>query len=453
MISRSVAFSILVSAGFLSVSACANGPKLPGFGGQSKAEIAREEDKVGRVTMVLTQETLTPNADLAGTAVTLPAATPVPAWREAGARANKVVGHVDAAPKLTIAWRRSVGKGSTRKAALTTPPVTSETLLYMLDAAQEVHALQLDTGAKVWSEKLSGTSKRDRSALGGGLAVSGDTLVVASGYGFVIAMDAATGAQRWRRELGGPVTGAPTIDDGRVFVSSNNNEIYALELATGEVIWSDQAIAESARVLGSSSPAAVEDFIIAPFSSGEVIAYYAANGRRLWVDAISQAGRFTPISEINDIGSRPVLGSGLVFASSQSGATVAIDGRTGTRIWTQPVGSTNAPALSGAYLFVIGINGELACLDAGTGNAYWVAQLPQFRKEKDKKDRISYSGPILASGRVLVVSSRGELLAFSPETGQQTGSLKLGSTAYLEPIAAQGRLYVLTDDGKIVAID
>lgn len=453
MISSSVALRMLVAAGILSVAACSSLPRLPGLGGQSKADIAREEDKVGRLTMVLTEDALAPSAELAGSAIVLPDAAPIMAWREAGARANKVVGHVEAAPKLSVAWRRSVGKGSSRRSALTTPPVTSETLLYMLDAAQEVHAIRLDTGAKVWSEKLRGTSRRDRSALGGGLAVSGDTLVVASGFGFVAALDASSGAQKWRRELAGPVTGAPTIDDTRIFVSSNNNEIYALELATGEIIWSDQAIAESARVLGSSSPAAVEDFIIAPFSSGEVIAYFAANGRRLWVDAISQAGRFTPISEINDIGSRPVLGSGLVFASSQSGATVAIDGRTGTRLWTQPVGSTNAPALSGPYMFVIGINGELACLDAATGNAYWVTQLRQFRKEKDKKDRISYSGPILASGRVLVVSSSGELLAFSPETGQQTGSLKLGSTAYLEPIAAQGRLYVLTDDGKIVAID
>ncbi len=453
MMSRPVTFRVLVSAGLLTVAACASLPRVPGFGGPSDAEIASEADKVGRVTMVLTEAAVTPNAELAGTPIVLPEAAPIAAWTEAGARANKVVGHLDVAPGMTVAWRRAVGKGSSRKAALTTPPVTSETLLYVLDAAQEVHAVRLDTGAKVWSEKLTGISKRDKSALGGGLALTGDTLVVASGYGFVAAMDAASGTQKWRRELGGPVTGAPTIDEGRIFVSSNNNEIYAIDLATGEIVWSDQAISESARVLGSSSPAAVEDFIIAPFSSGEVIAYFAANGRRLWVDAISQAGRFTPISEINDIGSRPVLGSGLVFASSQSGATVAIDGRTGTRIWTQAVGSTNAPALSGAYLFVIGINGELVCLDAATGNAFWVTQLPQFRKEKDKKDRISYSGPILASGRVLVASSRGELLAFSPETGQQTGSLKLGSTTYLEPIAAQGRLYVLTDDGKVVAID
>jgi len=173
----------------------------------------------------------------------------------------------------------------------------------------------------------------------------------------------------------------------------------------------------------------------------------------LWTDALTQAGRFTPISEINDIGSRPVLGAGLVYASSQSGTTVAIDGRSGARVWTQPVGSTRAPALVGRFLFVLGTEGELACLDAATGEAYWVTPLRQFQDEKNKKKRISYSAPIAASGRVIVVSSRGELLAFNPQDGKQSGSLKLGDTVYIEPIAAQGKLFVLTDDAKLIAID
>jgi outer membrane protein assembly factor BamB len=249
------------------------------------------------------------------------------------------------------------------------------------------------------------------------------------------------------------MTGSPTISEGRVFIVSNNNEVFSLNLATGETVWSDQAISESARVLGSPSAAAVEDFVIAPFSSGEIIAYLAANGRRLWTDALAQSGRFTPISEINDIGSRPVLGAGLVFVSSQSGTTAAIDGRSGARVWTAPVGSTKAPALVGRFLFVLGTGDELACLDAATGEAYWVKQLPSFQNEEKKKKPISYTAPVVASGRVILVSSRGQLLAFSPEDGSQTGSLKLDETVYIEPIAAQGRLYVLTDEGKLIAID
>ena len=444
---RNLAAAIVIGSA-LGLSACNS---LPSFG-NSKAKEQEAEDKAGRITMVLADEAIKPNPELAAVEIVLPEPETVQAWSQSGATAAKVVGHVTAAPQLTVAWRTNVGKGSDRKSAITTPPVTSETTVYTLDADQTIYATDLNTGRTQWKKSLKGTTKRDKSALGGGLAVAGDTLIVASGFGFVAALDASNGAEKWKQEMGGPMTGAPTIKDGRIFVASNNNEIFAMSLATGETEWSDQAISESARVLGSSSPAAVEDFVIAPFSSGEIIAYLASNGRRLWTDAISQAGRFTPISEINDIGSRPILSGGLVFASSQSGVTVAIDGRSGTRIWAIATGSTQAPALAGQFMFILGVDDTLSAVDPATGEAYWVTTLPKFKNEKKKKNQISYSGPVVASGRILIASSTGELLAFSPQTGQQTGSMKLGSTTYLEPIAVQDKLLILTDEAKLIAI-
>jgi len=248
------------------------------------------------------------------------------------------------------------------------------------------------------------------------------------------------------------MTGSPTIKDGRIFVSSNNNEVLALDLATGAVLWSDQAIAETARVLGSPSPAAVEDIVVAPYSSGEVIAYLASNGRRLWSEALASVGQFTPISSINDIGARPVLGGGLVFAASQSGVLAAIDGRTGNRVWQQPIGTTQAPALAGEYLFVVGVDAELACIKAGTGQVVWVQELEKFKKPKDQKGRITYAGPVVANGRVLIASSKGELIAFDPQTGDETDRLKLGDPVYIEPIAVQDKLLILTDDARLIAI-
>jgi len=433
---------------FIALTACSSIPFFGNSGNDDKEQL----DKAGRVTMVLAEEAVEAKPELATESIELLPPTDMASWPEAGGTPAKAPGHVNAAPDLKIAWRNSVGKGSSNKSAVTTPPVASETAIYTLDADQTIYSTEISSGRTLWKKELKGLSKRDKTALGGGLAVTDGTLIVASGFGYVTRVSAEDGTELWKRELGVPMTGAPTVKDGTIFVASNNNEVFALDLETGETDWSDQAIAESARVLGSPSPAAIEDFVIAPYSSGEIIAYLANNGRRLWTDAISQAGRFTPISEINDIGSRPVLAGGLVFASSQSGITVAIDGRSGNRVWARPIGSTQAPALSGKFLFVIGTNATLAALDAGSGDAYWVTELPQYKNEKKKKKRISYSGPLLASGRILIVSSYGELLAFDPQTGEQTASLDIKDTTYIEPIAVQGKVFLLTDEAKLVAI-
>jgi len=410
-------------------------------------------EKEGRITMVLTDERLQPDPALISEVIRLPEPRVLDeGWPQTGSRASKVPGHVKVAEAFEIDWRSYVGTGSSNRMTLTAPPVTSAEMVFTLDADHLLVATNIETGRRVWSERIRSGSQRDSLSFGAGLAYDENRLIVASGYGFVAALDATSGQELWRTDTEAPMTGAPTISERRVFVSSNNNEVLAFDLDTGQILWSDQAIAETARVLGASSPAAVEDIVVVPYSSGEIIAYLGANGRRLWTEALASAGRFTPISSINDIGARPVLGGGLVFAGSQSGVMAAIDGRTGNRVWQQPIGTTQSPALAGEYIFVMGVEAELVCIKASTGQVVWVRTLDKFQKPEKKKGRITYAGPIIASGRVLIVSSQGELIAFDPQTGETLESLKLGDAVYIEPIAARDKLLILTDEARLIAV-
>jgi outer membrane protein assembly factor BamB len=438
----------LISVSCLGLASCS----ILDRGAAQRAE-KEQLEKEGRITMVLGDDALQPDPELVSEIVMLPAPRALDeGWPQAGSRASKATGNIAVAANLDVAWRANVGNGSDRKSALTTPPVASADTIYTIDSRQMIVATDARNGRRKWSEKLDSGNRRDGTGIGSGIGLDGNTLVIASAYGFVVALDASNGTELWRTSTEAPMTGSPTIKDGRVFVSSNNNEVLAMDLATGSILWSDQAIAETARVLGSPSPAAVEDIVVAPYSSGEVIAYLATNGRRLWSEALASAGQFTPISSINDIGARPILGRGLVFAASQSGVLAAIDGRTGNRVWQQPVGTTQAPALAGEYLFIVGVDAELACIKAGTGQVVWVKDLEKFKKPKKQEGRITYAGPVVANGRILVASSRGELLAFDPQTGDETDRLKLGDPVYIEPIAVQDKLLILTDDARLIAI-
>ena len=452
-------FGVLTLSVALLASCSTVGKLNPFKAGQDKKEIAAAE-KAGRIAMVSADSLLEADADLVATAVILPDASSVSAWAQAGQSAAKTPGHVRAGDDFDVVWKWSAGAGSDTNRALTAAPVADNGRIFLIDAKQTVFAVDAETGKTIWKKELDSGNKRDKRAFGGGLAVAGDKLVVASGYGFVTALDIMSGASIWKRVTEAPMTGSPSIHDGRIFIVSNNNEFSALRLEDGAIEWTDQAIAESARVLSSPSPAAVDDLVVTPYSSGEVIAYLPANGRRLWSDSLTRAGRFTPISAINDIASRPVLANGLVFASSQSGVLAAIDGRSGTRVWALPFGTTQAPALSGEFLFAVGVDGQLVCVEAATGRVVWVQQLQQFEKVKKRKGRISYSGPLIASNRLVVLSSDGRLLAYSPQNGElseekqlvKTGRFSSGAGFFLEPIAYDGRLILLADNGTLFSV-
>lgn len=453
-----VKFSVATLAATLLVS-CSTLNNLNPFAGGPDDE-GDGIDRAGRIAMVSADEVLEPDPTLVSVAVILPDAVNATAWPQAGRTASKVTGHLTGGSEFEVDWRWGAATGSDNNRALTVPPVAADGRIFVIDADQRVFAVDATTGETVWRVELDSGNRRDQRAFGGGVAVAGDKLIVSSGYGFVTALDASTGAEIWRRETKVPMTGSPAISGNRIFIVSNNNEFSAISLETGEIEWTDQAIAESARVLSSPSPAAVEDVVVTPYSSGEVIAYLPANGRRLWSDSLTSAGRFTPISAINDIASRPVLNGGLVYASSQSGVLAAIDGRSGQRVWALRFGTTQAPVISGEFLFAVGVDGQLICVEALTGRIVWVEQLRNFEDMEDREDRISYAGPVLASNRLITVSSDGRLSAYSPQTGElieerrliRTGRFGADAGFFLEPIVYNGRIILFADDGTLFSI-
>jgi outer membrane protein assembly factor BamB len=410
------------------------------------------EELAERVSLSLLDQKLTADADQAATDVVLPAAVPATDWTQAGGGPAKFAGHLAAAPQLKVDWKTSIGEGSSRHKRVVATPVVKDGRIYVVDANQTVSAYDVERGSRIWRHSLESGNRRDSTAVGSGLAIAGDKLIVTSGYGFIAAHSLADGSQIWRQHVESPVSSSPVILGDRAYLTSTNNEMYAIDLATGGVVWTDQAIAETARILSSPSPAVTPELLVAPFSSGELIAYIPANGRRLWQDTLTTQGRFTPLSAINDIAGRPSIEDGVVYAASYSGVVTAIDARSGQRIWNILFGSRQGPVVSGNYLFVVGVEGQVACLNKVDGKVIWVRDLPAYRNASKKQNRIVWSGPLLVSDRLVVTSSEGELVALSAKTGETVGELKLGGEVYVPPIAAAGRIFVVSDSGQLTAI-
>jgi outer membrane protein assembly factor BamB len=390
---------------------------------------------------------------LAEKTVVLPEMTANAEWSLPGGVASNAPGHLAGDAKLTTVWRRDIGETATDNGRSAAPPIIAAGRVYVMNARHEVRAFDARTGAPVWSQGLAPDRGRDQRAIGGGLAFADGRVFASTGYGFTVALDAASGRELWRRSVEAPFAGAPTVASGRVFVTANDSEIFALEADTGDVLWTYQAIAESARILTAPSPAVQADTVIAPFASGELVALAAANGRRLWSDALTRAGRLTALAQINDIAGRPVSVRGIVYAVSHSGVIAAIDERTGQRIWARPMESIQTPLVAGDFLFAVTIDSELVCLDGATGGVKWVKQLRQYRDEEDRKGRVAWAGPLLVGGKLVLFSSLGEALTADPTTGEVVARAELSGPVFTPPVAAGGLIYVVTDKGHLYALN
>ena len=105
----------------------------------------------------------------------------------------------------------------------------------------------------------------------------------------------------------------------------------------------------------------------------------------------------------------------------------------------------------GEWVFAVTSDAKLLCVSRATGKIRWISQLRRWVKEKKKDKSIRWTGPVLAGGRLIVVSTRGEMVYVDPASGDVQASVDMDRSMSLSPVVANNMLYVLADDGKLTA--
>jgi outer membrane protein assembly factor BamB len=415
------------------------------FGAQKKPPLPGE-----RVSVLELEHTLSPDPKIADVEVRLPRPYVNPDWPADGGYPSHAMYHLQLGYDLKQAWRSGVGSGSDSEQRLTGQPVVADGKVFAVDSESNVSAFDAAGGKRLWQVDLTPKDK-DSGAIGGGLAYDRGRLFVATAYGDIAALEGTSGKEVWRQHIGIPFRAGPTVSDSRVFAISYDNQVHALSAADGKVIWTYTGVAESAQLLGGASPAVEGGIVVAPLSTGELVALRADGGRTIWTDTLARAGRVSAVGTINDIAGSPVIDRGLVFAVSHSGRMVAIELASGERVWEQEIAGVQAPWIGGNFIYLVTADAEVICLARADGRVRWVRQLDRFEKPKDKKNPINWYGPVLASDRLVLLSSRGHALSVSPYTGELLGEIVISDAASLAPVVANGTLYILTDDARLVA--
>jgi outer membrane protein assembly factor BamB len=199
------------------------------------------------------------------------AATGAPRWQTEMPGAG--IAALDAATGA-VQWVFATG------APVVSSPAVAGGLVYAGDDAGYLHAVDIATGRERWQAEL-GAVTSGAPAIAAGVVYAGS----ANGRHVpadLVALDAATGAERWRFRAGGGV-GSPALVDGVVFVGSGDHRLYALDAATGELLWAlelDDDVGMAPAVVGGTV---------------YVGTGFANNGRPGYVYAIGGGPAATPV--------------------------------------------------------------------------------------------------------------------------------------------------------------
>ncbi len=389
-------------------------------------------------------------------------------WANPGGFSTHAAYHL-ALSGLELAFEAEIVEGNNADRRLKAPPVVAEGKVFAMGTKLDIVAVSATDGTPIWSQSVIANYSEPNFGLtrflgisekpadiedgwGGGLAYAEGRIFATTGFGEIIALSAETGEVIWRVQNTIPFSNAPTVRNGRLFVVSQDSRLQVLSTDDGSRLWEHLAISDQASILAASSPAVSDQIVVSGFNSGEIVALNTVNGSVVWSDSLtSRATQVTPLSKLNAIVGRPVIDRDRVFVTSHGGRTAALDVRSGERLWTTDLGSIETPWVMGDYVLLMSLDGDLVCLSRETGRVRWAAPLGGYEDPEERDERIRWAGPILAGGKVLVVSSDGRLVSVDPTNGEVMETIELEDEVSLSPLVANSTLYLLTDEGTLVA--
>jgi outer membrane protein assembly factor BamB/S1-C subfamily serine protease len=348
---------------------------------------------------------------------------------------------------------------------------------------------RVETGEAVWSSPVVvegslylGTGDADDSS------------------GFVLALDASTGSERWRFS-GGPFLSAPTVHEGVVYAAGADGILYALNASDGTVArrYSPFGVTQCST---GASPVVHDGLVLVSFAcygpedadnpnlrwsdlSGYLVAFDTGTGSSKWafrmngfsptvspavsdgvvvVAASSNAERTEGTVHAVDVNTGDELwrfdansgfettsavSDGLVIAQGYSGQLFALDLATGVELWRFDAGSFagGAPALSDGRVYVSDGDETVTAIDARSGEVAW----------RGAPGRLGFGAPVLTSDAVYMGGTGGILYVLDRETGKLADGGRVEVTRPLsavntDPWVGDEVIYVVNDHGVVVAL-
>ena len=373
-------------------------------------------------------------------------------WTHRGQNVRHLAPHAALSAQPVHVWTAAIGQGNSRRYRISATPVVAGGRIFTLDARATVTATSTG-GGTLWSANMTPVTDRGGEASGGGLAFGEGRLFVTTAFGELLALDPASGSVIWRQRFDAPITGAPAVADGIVYVVARNNSAWAVDAADGRLRWQLPGTPSISGMVGAAGPAVTDKLVLLPYPSGALVGALRQGGVEVWQASVVGKRLGRAYGGVSEITGDPVVAGNVTYVGNASGRVVAIDTTSGERLWEATEGAVSTMAVAGGSLFLVNDQAALVRLNAATGEVIWTVDMPYFTQEKVKKRLAIYAhyGPILAGGRLVVASSDGLVRFFSPTDGSLVGTAEIPGGATAAPVVAGGTLYVVGAKGQLHA--
>ena len=335
-------------------------------------------------------------------------------------------------------------------------PAVADGVVYAVSLDGSLYAVDAITGKQRWSFATEGEHRFTKAGTLGAFppmevvpdpwdfylsspTVVGGAVYFGSGDGHVYAVDARSGALKWKFKTGDVVHSSPALSGGVVYIGSWDTYFYALDAATGALKWKFKTLEDNNIHLMTGIPgsAAVSDGVV----------YFGCRDANVYaLDALTGTLKWKTPNDGSWVIASPAVADGVVYyTTSDTFRFQALDAASGKVLYWLPTGiyGFSSPAIAGFHAYFGAFDGQLHDVDlkrrayAGSfATPGFTANGPRFLGSDGKlKGDAVWSGPTLDETIV----------------DMHTKLFSMGSILS-SPVVQDGTVYFGSVDGKLYAL-
>jgi outer membrane protein assembly factor BamB len=352
--------------------------------------------------------------------------------------------------KGSLRWKFKTG------ARVPSSPAVADGVVYFGSYDGYFYAVDAATGTLKWKFKNAGERRYAAKHLHGSLptdeimpdpfdvylsspSVWKGAVYFGSGDGNIYALDANSGALKWRFQTGDVVHASPAVENGKLYAGSWDSYFYALDAASGKELWRFKS-GEDADIhnqVGIQSSATVADGVV----------YFGCRDSNFYaVDADTGKQRWKFPNHGSWVITSPVVQDGKVYmATSDTALFHVLDAQTGASIYSLkfqwPI--FGSPAIAGTTLYLVEQNGKMSAIDLLTRKVAW-----SFQSDASRQNLQGLSKPDGSPDYAATFRSN-----FYDEMIVGISKLHTVGTMLSSPVVSGNVVYVGSADGNLYALE
>ena len=296
-----------------------------------------------------------------------------------------------------------------------------------------VQALDAGTGAVKWRGQAG-------ARLSAGVGSDGRFAAVVSQDNELVVLD--QGVKRWSTRLASRTTASPLVAGERVFVMGVDRVVHAFDVLDGRRLWALQRPGEALTLAQPGVLMAYQDTLVAGLGA-VAVGIDPTRGTVRWEVAISSPRGTNEVERLNDlVGPMLRVGDTLCARAFQT-AVGCLDAARGTLKWSRNTGGYQA--VGGDATLVVGADASdrINAWRAGSGDLAWTNERLLYR---------ALSAPLALPQAVVFGDMEGQLHFLARDDGHLVLRLPTdGSPVVGQPVALDGSFLVVTRNGGLFA--